>query len=88
MRVSEFKLIAPDESETETVACLPGEVATGGGLEVNNGQTRDMMATTSMPEHDAAGKPTGWYARAYNLDSNEDDLGNVSVRAYAVCASP
>ncbi len=88
VRVGAFKLIVPDENENETVDCLPGEVATGGGLEVTNGSTSDMMARTSMPEFDGAHKPTGWYVDARNLDSNDDDLGNVSVRAYAICASP
>ena len=71
-----------------SVDCLPGEVATGGGIEVSNGQTRDMMVGVSRPQVDAADKPIGWSVRAYNLDSDEDDTDTVAVRAYAICASP
>ncbi len=88
MRRSAFQIIVADTPGSASVDCLPGEVATGGGVEVSNGQTRDMMVGVSRPQVDAADKPIGWYARAYNLDSDEDDTDTVAVRAYAICASP
>ena len=88
VRRSGFDVIAPDTNESQTVDCLAGEVATGGGIEVTNGFTGDMMAITSRPLHDAADKPTGWFVRAFNVDRDEDDADTIASRAYVVCASP
>lgn len=88
MRRSAFQLIPPDTNQGASIDCLPGEVATGGGIETSNGFTGDMMAGASHPITDAANKPTGWYVRAFNVDRDEDDADNISVRAYAICASP
>jgi hypothetical protein len=41
-----------------------------------------------MPTLSPSDVPTGWYVRAYNVDSNNDNAGTVEVRAYAICASP
>jgi hypothetical protein len=87
-RDSAFTVIAPDTNDNAQVDCLPGETATGGGIETTNGHTGDMMAGVSRPVSGADDKPTGWYVRAFNIDRNEDDMGNISVRAYVVCASP
>ncbi len=87
-RHSAFTVIAPDTNDNAQVDCLPGETATGGGIETTNGHTGDMMAGVSRPVAGADDKPTGWYVRAFNIDRNEDDMGNISVRAYIVCASP
>jgi hypothetical protein len=88
MRRSAFQLILPDTTKGAPIDCLPGEVATGGGIEVSNRFTGDMMAITSRPLTDAADKPTGWTVRAFNVDRDEDDADTISVRAYAICASP
>ena len=87
-RHSAFTVIAPDTNDNAQVDCLPGETATGGGIETTNGHTGDMMAGVSRPVSGADDKPTGWYVRAFNIDRNADDMGNISVRAYIVCASP
>jgi hypothetical protein len=63
-------------------------VATGGGLEVTNGTIRDMMAVTSRPVAGATDVPTGWTVRAFNVDSDGDNVDTVDVRAYVICASP
>ena len=65
----------------------PAEVATGGGIEITNGYTRDMMAGVSKPKENER-TPTGWYARGYNIDSDGDDVETVDVRACVICASP
>ena len=80
--------VLPDTPKTETADCLPGEVATGGGIQTTNGHTGDMMVGVSMPILDPAGKPVGWTARAYNVDHDNDDAETIAVRAYAICASP
>lgn len=87
-RLSSLEGIAADGSETATVDCNPGEVATGGGLQVTNGTIRDMMAVNSRPVDSATDVPTGWTVRATNVDFNGDNLGTIDVRAYVVCASP
>ena len=87
VRIGDFHLIPPDTTDDAQIACLPGEVATGGGIEVTNGSTADMRAISSRPVSSGS-EPTGWYARAFNVDHDENDAGNISVRAYAICASP
>ena len=51
VRHSEFTTIAADDSldPRRSTAC-PAEVATGGGIEITNGYTRDMMAGVSKPK--------------------------------------
>ena len=56
VRHSGFTDILPDTTENATVDCLPGEVATGGGIETTNGHTGDMMVGVSMPVVDADGQ--------------------------------
>jgi hypothetical protein len=48
-RFSNFQFIPADTSNLASVDCFPGEVATGGGIEVINGALRDMVAITSRP---------------------------------------
>jgi hypothetical protein len=87
-RRSSLQSIAADDSETATVDCNSGQVATDGGLEVTNGTIRDMMAVTSRPVAGATDVPTGWTVRAFNVDSDGDNVDTVDVRAYVICASP
>ena len=87
-RRSDFQIVPADSSQTAKVECNPGEVATGGGIQITNGSLLDMVAIQSMPTLSPSDVPTGWYVRAYNVDSNNDNAGTVEVRAYAICASP
>lgn len=87
-RWSPFQVIAADGSETATVDCNSGEVATGGGIQVTNGTIREMMAVTSRPVVSATDVPTGWTVRAFNVDSDGDNVDRIDVRAYVICASP
>jgi hypothetical protein len=87
-RLSAFQVIAADDSESATVDCNSGEVATGGGLQVTNGTIRDMMAVTSRPVLSATDVPTGWTVRATNVDIDGDNVDTIAVRAYVICASP
>ncbi len=87
-REGPFVTIAADDSETASVNCNPGEVATGGGVGQSNGALLDMQAVTSVPIVGAGGVPTGWTVRAANVDSNSDNMGTTAVAAYVVCASP
>ncbi|HVD59088.1 MAG TPA: hypothetical protein VNC17_19775 [Thermoleophilaceae bacterium] len=87
-RQSAFQIIPADSSQSATVECNPGEVATGGGIQITNGSLLDMVAIQSMPTLGPSNVPTGWYARGSNVDSNNDNAGTVEVRAYAICASP
>jgi hypothetical protein len=47
-----------------------------------------MQAVTSVPVIGAGGVPTRWTVRAANTDSNDNDMGTISLGAFAVCASP
>lgn len=87
-RLSTFQVIAADDSESATVDCNPGEVATGGGILVSNGTIRDMVAVSSRPVVSAADVPTGWTVRASNDDFDNDNVDTIEVRAYVICASP
>jgi hypothetical protein len=86
-REGAFTTVQPDEFGAAAVDCNPGEVATGGGIELNNGSARDMVQVKSVPTP-SAGKPTGWEARAFNSDSDNDDVDTIDVRAYVICAAP
>ena len=87
-RNSALQVIPADENGYASVACLPGEVATGGGVDTTNGNTHDMVVGKSVPIADAADVPTGWYVRAQNADFDNDDADTISVRAHVICASP
>ena len=87
-----LETINADANVTTTVACNPGEVATGGGIELRNGaDINDMVAWGSVPtpgDTSADLKPNGWRVRARNEDANNDNLGSIQVRAEVVCSSP
>jgi hypothetical protein len=87
-RTSALQVIPADDNGYASADCLPGEVATGGGIDTTNGNTNDMVVGKSVPIADAAEVPTGWYVRARNIDFDNDDADTISVRAYVVCASP
>ena len=87
-RESAFTNIDPDTFGSTSVACNPGEVATGGGVDLDNGSGLDMRPIRSRPTVDAAGHPTGWEVRALNADSDSDNADTIALRAYVICASP
>jgi hypothetical protein len=68
--------------------CLPGEVATGGGVGFNNPNnnyvvmlTEPLEADNSLPE--PGDVPTKWLGRARN-----EALNPVEMQAWVLCASP
>jgi hypothetical protein len=66
--------------------CEPGEVATGGGMWIVNGSTKDVAVSTpgGHPDPNEPGAtPTGWAASWRN-----EGTGEYTIRVYAVCASP
>ena len=73
----------------ERADCQPGERAVGGGPYITGGQAsvyRNHPATTSSSSPPDPGvTPTAWYIEGYN---SLPGGGTVSVKAYAVCASP
>jgi hypothetical protein len=73
----------------ERADCQPGERAVGGGPYITGGQAsvyRNHPATTSSSAPpDAVVTPTAWYIEGYN---SLPGGSTVSVKAYAVCASP
>ncbi len=87
-REGAFTSINPDQFGTAAVECSPGEVATGGGIDLDNGSGLDMRPIRSRPALNAANQPTGWQVRALNADSDGDNADTISLRAYVVCASP
>ena len=87
-REGAFTSINPDQFGAAAVECDPGEVATGGGIDLDNGSGLDMRPIRSRPTVDTAGHPIGWQVRALNADSDGDNADTISLRAYVVCASP
>jgi len=87
-RHSALQVIPADDSGYASVDCSPGEVATGGGIDTTNGNTRDMVVGKSIPLSNAANVPTGWSTRALNNDFDGDNVDTIEVRAYVICATP
>jgi hypothetical protein len=42
-RRSDFQIVPADSSQTAKVECNPGEVATGGGIQITNGSLLDIV---------------------------------------------
>lgn len=87
-RSSGWVTIQPDSYATASVTCNPGEVATGGGLQVSNGQISDMVTWDSRPYTGPDGVPIGWIGQSRNLDADGNNSGTIQVRADVVCVSP
>jgi hypothetical protein len=66
--------------------CSPGERATGGGVEMNAGDSKDVWyfqpGGRPVPPTQGA-TPTGWYASWYNESATND-----TFHVYVICASP
>jgi hypothetical protein len=86
-RRSDFQIVPADSSQTAKVECNRAK-----SLRAAAFRLRTAVSSTwwiqSMPTLSPSDVPTGWYVRAYNVDSNNDNAGTVEVRAYAICASP
>lgn len=81
--------ITVNNIEPVTVSCLPGEVATGGGVTLTNGLVNDLVIPVSIPlDSNGDGVPDGWDGRAANLDWDNNNMGTLVMRADVVCASP
>jgi hypothetical protein len=74
-----------DATDTAYAACDTDETAVGGGLYLNGGSSADFQVTGSYP---VAANPDLWAGAVYNRDSNNDNLGTISVVARMICASP
>lgn len=69
-----------------TASCNPGEVATGGGVTLNGGDSATTYYFTpgGIPHSSTGGTtPDGWYASWYNGSSQSEGF-----IVYVVCASP
>ncbi|MGC1134809.1 MAG: hypothetical protein WA941_18420 [Nitrososphaeraceae archaeon] len=70
--------LEPGDVVRSTANCLPGEIVTGEGLQVNDGKN------TLNPEYvdraDGDANPTSWVVEYQNLGPN-----TVSVQPFAVC---
>lgn len=84
--------IPADGSGVAAVMCDAGERAVGGGGLPLSGSLLDFEMSESSPringEPEDIGVPIGWTVRYNNEDSNNDNIGAIVVRAYAVCAAP
>jgi hypothetical protein len=88
LRESTTQSVAPDGSGTFTKNCESGEVATGGGVRVLQGDTEDVHVWRSSPAETSAGETTtGWFVGIKNLDV-ESNGNNINFTVSVVCASP
>lgn len=76
------KLLAwgTESSAEDSVFCLTGEVATGGGYWIRSAGFTLLESISSAPQ--GSNPPTGWRFRAFNPS---DDLGG-QVDIYVICA--
>jgi hypothetical protein len=77
-----------NEGGSAEANCHPGEVATGGGTELLTGLVNNQLVFTTpggtpIPHEPEGERPTGWYAGWSNKTG-----AVVTIRVYAVCASP
>ena len=69
---------------TLTASCLPGEVAVGGGYDMDK---RHALVTKSAPNALTAGTtPTAWVVRVASL--TDQDANQTTVTPYVVCLGP
>jgi Collagen triple helix repeat (20 copies) len=84
--------ILADQSGVAAAMCDAGERAVGGGGIPWSGSLADPEMTESSPringEAEEIGVPVGWTVRYNNGDSNNDNMGAITVRAYVVCVAP
>ena len=76
-------------NDTATVLCNAGEVATGGGWQMESGNVANFLTFGDYPVQSngsTAGPgdtPAGWYVSIYNNSGSTD-----TWRVYVICASP
>jgi hypothetical protein len=86
--------IQPDDQAEARAPCQPGEWALSGGGIAWNGSSSDFDLNETFPlienEDDliSSGVATGWAVRYTNKDVGDNNIGDIDVRAYAVCAVP
>jgi hypothetical protein len=82
------QFVDPGAIFTQTVSCLPGEVATGGGGISPFGPTENPLAfvvTVASHPTPKTGTPTGWSVTFKNEDTTVHILGHI---IYVICAAP
>jgi hypothetical protein len=68
------------------VSCNPGEVATGGGVDVEPNAGAIPVVSTSAPTPcGEISTPTGWFIAVQNINS---PTGTIRALAWVICASP
>jgi hypothetical protein len=75
--------VSSDATRTIDADCPPGKHAVGGGARVD-GEVAEVALTESFPKLSGADR-VGWTASAREIN---DDAGEWSVFAYAICAEP
>ncbi len=75
--------IGPNNGGGSYADCDTGEVATGGGVDLNGGVTGTGITVGTSRPYPTSGTPTAWYAVMNNASSTD---GTVNV--YVICASP
>jgi hypothetical protein len=76
--------VMPGNSGIVTTSCNTGEVATGGGYSLLNGNITTTLITENAPFPDnQSTTPTGWKVVWFNNSGTTD-----TVRVWVVCAAP
>jgi Collagen triple helix repeat (20 copies) len=85
VRYAEVTTSSGNDGQTQA-KCNAGERATGGGVEMASGDSKDVWYFTpsGRPVPNTQGAtPTGWFANWYNESASTD-----TFRVYVICASP
>jgi hypothetical protein len=80
--------LPPDQQRTESVSCPPNTVVTGGGFSWGAIFANAVVADFQVLSSRKLIGGEGWEVEGRNLDTNNDNLGNISFFATAMCASP
>lgn len=74
-------------SSYATASCVPGEVATGGGVTWAYSGSVFPVVMVSTPVWNSAAVPYAWYAEVYN-ENGYYNSSLVQADVYVICASP
>lgn len=81
LAVRTVQVSMPDQTEIDQVSpCKPGEVATGGGVQLGAGGVSGAYITATKPFLDKAGKPIAWESIVTNTSG-----ATLLTTFYAVC---
>jgi hypothetical protein len=80
--VTETSASNPTNTKSTTALCPAGKEAIGGGARINGANTKTVVSGTA-PALDGAGSHNGWFASGREV---EEELGNWSISAFAICA--